>query len=129
MSTAPTPAGGEAPSAAGHTDVGLMAALSLIFALAPFGMRLLTSFARYGVMLFIGGGSAMNTFDTIQFVIGWAALVTSSGLSTLAVILGVRVRRDPSATERQSKRAFAGILIGAFGVIVIIVNIVVFVLS
>ncbi|NYF11182.1 hypothetical protein HDC94_002338 [Leifsonia sp. AK011] len=71
----------------------------------------------------------MNTFDTVQLVMAWVALLPSTGLGTLAVILGVRVRRDPSATDRQARRAFAGILIGAFGVVVIIVNIVVFVLS
>ena len=129
MTTARLPEDDDPSDATGRSDAGLMAALSLIFALAPFGIRLLTSFARYAVMLFIGGGAAMNTFDTVQFVTAWAALLTSSGLSTLAVILGVRVRRDPSATERQSRRAFVGILVGAFGLLVIVVNIVVFVLS
>ncbi len=127
MSVAPPPA---RDSTSNATDAGLLAALSLIFALAPFAIRVLDLIGRYLLLALIGDvPTALAPFNTFQFVSAVTTALTSLVLSPLAVILGVLAMRHPDATEPQLRRALVGLLVGAFGVILIVIGLLVIVLS
>ena len=130
MSSASQPADANLGSRAGSSDAGLMAALSLTFALAPFGLRALALAFRYALMALVGGGStAMGPFELIQQLMSAATLLTSSVLGPLAVILGVQVLRHPAATERQLRVGLVGMLVGAFGTLLILIGFLAFLFS
>jgi len=130
MSTPSLPGEDDPSDTAGRSDAGLLAALSLTFALAPFGLRVLAVLFRYALMAVVGGGStAMAPFEFVQQFTSLGTLLTSSVLGPLAVVLGVLVLRHPAATERQLRVGLAGMLVGAFATILILINVLVFVLS